>query len=78
MRYCKMFKRGDIVYCEYNKQSYVILNISDKIAYVRNLTNFDNRDDYKISIDKLIEYPNEWRKNDLYDFYKTLAKIILK
>jgi hypothetical protein len=73
-----MFKRGDIVYCEYNKQVYVILDTSDKIAYVRNLTNLDSKDDYKISIDKLIEYPNEWRKNDLYEFYKKLVKAILK
>jgi hypothetical protein len=73
-----MFKRGDIVYCEYNQQVYVILDTSDKIAYVRNLTNLDSKDDYKISIDKLIEYPNEWRKNDLYEFYKKLVKAILK
>lgn len=73
-----MFKPGDIVYCEYNKQVYVILNISDKIAYVRNLTNLDSRDDYKILIDKLIEYPNEWRKNSLYEFYQKLVKTILK
>jgi hypothetical protein len=73
-----MFKRGDIVYCEYNQQVYVILDTSDKIAYVRNLTNLDSKDDYKISIDKLIEYPNEWRKNDLYKFYKKLVKAILK
>ena len=67
-----MFKRGDIVYCETNKQVYVVLGetFNGKLS-VRNLTNLESRDDAEISPNLLSDYPQEWANRE---YYETLGK----
>ena len=67
-----MFKRGDIVYCETNKQVYVVLGetFNGKLS-VRNLTNLESRDDTAISPNLVKNYPQEWANRE---WYETLGK----
>jgi hypothetical protein len=69
-----MFNRGDIVYCENNKQAYVILSIFGNKAVVKNLTNLEDMNS-SINISNIKPYPQEWANRD---FYIKLSKYFIR
>ena len=66
-------KRGDVVYCEFNSQAYVIQGICDGIVYARNLFNLECPQS-RIHIESLIPYPKNWKN---YDWLCYLASKII-